>query len=132
MQQPQYPSSHRVLLVEDHGRLAFLMCKMLGMLGYDVHSVKTIADVEAMIDFDFELVLCDYMLPDGNATHLLTYIRERSDLPVILLTAYPIYDLAQETRDRFDVVLTKPVDMDELKRVLGRYLEPGELQSSPG
>jgi CheY-like chemotaxis protein len=106
------------------------MARMLALLGYESVSAKSIADVEALDGCDYHLVLTDYSLPDGDATHLVSRVRQHHSVPVVLLTAYSVIDLPQEARDCFDAILTKPVEMEDLKRVLAQFLEPSRAQQS--
>ena len=122
MEEPSTYATNRVLLVEDHELLAKLTAKMIRAMGYEVAHVGSIADARAISPFDFGIVLTDYSLSDGEAAELLTYIRERASIPVLLLTAFAVDDVPEPVRSSFDHVLTKPVDKDHLHRVLAKYL----------
>lgn len=44
----------------------------------------------------FDLILCDYNLPDGNGLDLLRELRRRADVPVMMLTGENAADTAKE------------------------------------
>lgn len=122
MADPLTYANNRVLLIEDHELLAKLTAKMIRTMGYEVAHVGSIADARAISPFDFGIVLTDYSLPDGEAAELLTYIRQRANIPVLLLTAFAVDDVPEPVRSSFDHVLTKPVDKDFLHQILEKYL----------
>ena len=71
-----------------------------------------------------DIVILDYMLPDGNALDLLPRLRSIDpDLPVIILTGHGSIDLAvkaiQQGAENF---LVKPVELPALQVILDRAL----------
>ncbi|MEC7690002.1 response regulator transcription factor [Alteromonas sp. NFXS44] len=78
-----------ILLIEDDKGLAELLTEFLGMSGYDVtHCADGESGLaEALARSDIELVLLDVMLPGLNGLDVLKAIRQKSELPVLMLTA---------------------------------------------
>lgn len=83
----------RVLIVEDDASMAALVQEELADEGYDVHVVYSGSDAVAAISADApDVVILDINMPGKDGIETLNDIAgERSDLPVILHTAYSAY-----------------------------------------
>ena len=78
----------RVLLVEDDLALAMGIEYSLKAEGYIVDVAHNVKNSKTQIDKnDYDLVILDIMLPDGNGFQLCEYIRHDNNTPVIFLTA---------------------------------------------
>jgi two-component system response regulator RegX3 len=78
----------RILLVEDEESYRDPLAYLLGREGFEVTTAAT--GPEALAAFDAagaDLVLLDLMLPGLSGTEVCRQIRQRSDVPVIMLTA---------------------------------------------
>jgi CheY-like chemotaxis protein len=103
-----------VLLVEDHDIVAELMISTITALGYRAQRAATVQKAREMIVHgDFDVVLCDFSLPDGTANDLLTQLADSPHPPIILLTAYGSEALGTAGK-RFERILQKPPDEQEL------------------
>lgn len=79
---------NRILLVEDDLALAMGIEYSLKTEGYIVDVAHDVKTSKALIDQnDYDLVILDIMLPDGNGFQLCEYIRADNNTPVIFLTA---------------------------------------------
>lgn len=108
----------RFLLIEDNEALARAVLDRLGM---DGHVVDHADDLATAWDFvtttDYDLILLDIMLPDGDGRSFLSDQRKaKSRTPVIVLTA------RSEVSDRVgmldlgaDDYMVKPIDFSELE-----------------
>ena len=79
-----------VLIVEDSAALRGLIGDILGRQGYFVRSAENVPQARALITKHLEemnLVLLDVNLPGGTGFELLQLIRERSDVPVFILSS---------------------------------------------
>ena len=108
----------RLLLVEDNENLARGVLDMLSLDGHAVDHATTLAGArDFLATVDYDLILLDIMLPDGDGRDLLLAIRQGAvDVPVIVLTA------RSEVSDRVGVLdigaddyLVKPFDFAELE-----------------
>jgi len=80
--------AHRILLVEDDLTLADWVIEYLQEQNFIVDHVARGDLVEqAVKSFEPELVLLDVMLPGLNGIEVCRLIREKSSLPIIMLTA---------------------------------------------
>ncbi|GGH33010.1 two-component system, OmpR family, response regulator TctD [Cribrihabitans marinus] len=108
----------RFLLVEDSESLA---AAVLDRLRLDGHVVDHAGDVEQARAFaettDYDLILLDIMLPDGDGREFLRTHRRRADeTPVIVLTARSaVSDRVGVLDLGADDYITKPFDFSELE-----------------
>lgn len=78
----------KILLVEDDATLAMGIEYSLKMEGYEVNIGNSFVKGKELIDtLDFDLIILDIGLPDGNGFDLCKYIRKDKNTPVIFLTA---------------------------------------------
>lgn len=78
----------RLLLIEDDEALAMGIEYSLIDAAYEVMRASTFeAGKKLFQEEHFDLILLDVNLPDGNGYELCKYIRTKSDVPIIFLTA---------------------------------------------
>ena len=75
----------RILLVEDENAIAEPLAEGLRREGFAVERAATAA--EALAAGETDLVLLDLRLPDGDGLDVCRRLRERSDVPIIVVTA---------------------------------------------
>ena len=123
----------RILVVEDEISFSDPLSYLLRKEGYEVSVAET--GPEALDDFDrlgADLVLLDLMLPGLSGTEVCRALRQRSTVPVIMLTAKDSeIDKVVGLEIGADDYVTKPYSSRELlariKAVLRRLAEPDEL-----
>ncbi len=122
-----------VLLVDDEEKFAFFVSELLQDEGYEVAIAHTGSEaIKTFADKEFELVLLDLKLPDIDGLGVLRAIREVSDCPVIIITAYgSVKNAIEAIRAGATDYLVKPFEMEELlllnKEVLARSRARREL-----
>lgn len=78
----------KILLVEDNETIIMGLKYSLEQEGFQIISIKTKKETEKIIlEEQIDLVLLDVTLPDGNGFDICKIIKEKSDIPVIFLTA---------------------------------------------
>jgi two-component system response regulator VicR len=78
----------KILLVDDEIELANMIKEYLTNEGFDVQVKHTLSDGKNLFDRNsFNAVILDINLPDGSGLDLCKYIRDKSDLPIIMLSA---------------------------------------------
>ena len=126
----------RILMVEDEESLSDPLAYLLGREGFEV---TVVADgLEAVAQFDrtgADLVLLDLMLPGQSGTEVCKQIRQRSTVPIIMLTAKDAeIDKVVGLELGADDYVTKPYSSRELvariRAVLRRRTEPEELATA--
>ena len=105
-----------VLVVEDEESFSDALCYMLRKEGFDVTICPTGPDALAAFDrHGADLVLLDLMLPGPSGTEVFRSLRERSDVPVIMLSARDTeVDKAVGLELGADDYVTKPFTWREL------------------
>lgn len=120
----------RILLIEDHGRLAGSIMKGLSGLGFGVDTFTTAADgLNAFGSISYDAIILDLGLPDRDGLDLLRELRENgSSTPVLILTARDgIDDRVVGLDAGADDYLVKPFAMKELAARLRALLRrPGQ------
>ena len=107
----------RILVVEDEDSIASFVVKGLSAEGHTVERAATAADAIGLgTTYDFDLILLDLLLPDGNGLDVLKNIRiVRPDVPVIVVSALGEIDDKVELLDAgADDYLVKPFAFAEL------------------
>lgn len=81
---------HSVLIVDDDAYICNILKKCLEQNGFFTETVFYGNSAKSCIDkYDFDLVLCDFRLPDYDGFDILNHIKEKSPTtPVIIMTAY--------------------------------------------
>ena len=83
--------SHRrsaILVIDDDVRLCRLIAEFFGDSDYSIQAVHNGATgLARALDEPFDLILLDIMLPGLDGFEVLTQLRRRSSVPVIMLTA---------------------------------------------
>ncbi|MGB5953634.1 MAG: response regulator transcription factor [Ornithinimicrobium sp.] len=126
----------RILVVEDEESYSDPLSYLLGKEGYEVAVAGTgTAAIEEFDKSGADLVLLDLMLPGLSGVDVCRALRQRSSVPVIMLTAKDSeVDKVVGLEIGADDYVTKPYSARELlariKAVLRRQSEPEELVPS--
>lgn len=117
-------SSYRVLVIEDHVDTAESMRVLLRLCGHQVELASTgAAGIETARSFRPHIVLCDIGIPGGmDGYGVARGFRQDATLAATYLIAVTGYGQEEDRRRSreagFDVHLTKPVDFEDLQRLL--------------
>ncbi|MGI4979794.1 MAG: response regulator [Janthinobacterium lividum] len=121
----------RVLVVEDEPNMRKLIAVHLRA---DDHSLVAVGSLRegllAMEGQDFDVILTDQKLPDGEGVSILQVLSQsESPASVVMLTAFGTVELALETmrKGAFDF-LTKPFAAENLRAVIDRAARHTALQ----
>jgi two-component system response regulator RegX3 len=126
----------RILIVEDEESISDPLSFLLGKEGYEVQVVDN--GLDALVEFErngADLVLLDLQLPGMSGTEVCKHLRQRSSVPIIMLTAKDSeIDKVVGLELGADDYVTKPYSSRELiariRAVLRRQAEPEELMDS--
>ena len=79
---------NKLLLVEDDETIVENLCVFLQQEGFLIESVSGQKHaIELLEEKNYDLVLLDISLADGNGFAICSYIKQNTDIPVIFLTA---------------------------------------------
>lgn len=126
-----------LLVVDDEASIREPLAKYLGRQGFRITLASSASEARSLIGaYSFDLVLLDIMMPGEDGLSLTRHLREKGELPVILLTA------KSEEADRVlglemgsDDYVVKPFSPRELVarvRTVLRRTGGGIKVSSPG
>ena len=113
----------RILLLEDDESIRRGIAFQLEKEGYSVTACRTVAEAEtAFHREEFQLMICDVTLPDGNGLDLVRKIRAESSLHIIFLTALDQeIDQVMGYEAGGDDYITKPFSLSVLMLKVSAY-----------
>ena len=76
----------KILSVEDSEDIAFGIKEYLSKRNFELTLAGSIAQAKKRLNEDFDLIILDINLPDGDGRNFLKYIKTETDTPVIFLT----------------------------------------------
>jgi DNA-binding NtrC family response regulator len=119
-------SRNRILVVDDEPAVRFGIRDFLELQGYEIEEAESCRDAQHIFRTSRpDIVIADYMLPDGTALDLLPRLKEiDSEIPLLVLTAHGSIDLAvRAIKEGAEQFLTKPIELPTLQVILQRLLE---------
>jgi len=118
-----------VLLVEDEAPVRDVIHEMLETLGFEVVTAGSGSEalqVFERFESDVQLVVSDVVLSGFGGVEVSRKLREMSpDLPVILMSGYPLGDEAlSELSAGVTDWISKPFSAEQIAEIIGRVLNP--------
>ena len=106
----------KILVVEDDWDINGLLCRMLIQNGYEVRGAYSGSEAKMCIEqFKYDLIILDLMLPGISGEELITEIREKYVMPIIVASAKTsAEDKISVLRMGADDFINKPFDIDEV------------------
>jgi two-component system phosphate regulon response regulator OmpR len=122
-----------LLVVDDDRRIRDLLSRFLMSEGYRVTTADNAADARAKLNgLHFDLLVLDVMMPGETGMELAKSIREKSTVPILMLTA------RHETESRIeglqagaDDYLAKPFEPRELSLRIASILKRAQPAAAP-
>ena len=101
----------KILVADDEARIRRLVCDFLKNSGYE--TVEAVDGLDAIEKFslsgNFDLVICDIMMPEADGWEVCRKIRETSTVPILMLTARSQeFDELRSFESGADDFVTKP------------------------
>ena len=124
------PEQPKVLVVDDEESVVVTIKAILQLDGYNVATTTSGATARAMVrEVEYDLVLTDLRLEDGDGLDVLKAVRERyPETVTIMLTGYASLESAiQALRAGAYDYLVKPSEVEELRVTVARGLERRRL-----
>jgi CheY-like chemotaxis protein len=122
----------KILVVDDNDDIREMLAVLLGLQGYRVIvAADGIEAVDVAGSERPDLILMDVMMPRLNGLEAARRIHQQPALrrvPIIGLSAFsdPLGDGGGPDSFRWSAYLRKPIDMDELERLLATTLDQAE------
>jgi two-component system phosphate regulon response regulator OmpR len=108
--------SHSILIIDDDKRLRELLEEYLSEKKYKVYLCDDFNSAKEIFEyFIFDLIIIDRMMPSGDGLNLINIIKEKTNTPVILLTAMSeIENKIEGLKVGADDYISKPFEPEEL------------------
>jgi DNA-binding NtrC family response regulator len=116
----------RLLVVDDERNIRELLRIVFEAEGYTVTEASTYAEATQQLEQgNFDLVMCDIFLPDGNGLDLVrSYHARDPDAHFVVITAHSTPARALSAlRDGAVEYVSKPFDVEELKIIVEKQLK---------
>jgi two-component system response regulator CpxR len=112
----EHHGRNSILIIDDDVRLCQLIGEFFSESDYAIHAVHNGATgLARAVDEKFDLILLDIMLPGLDGFEVLTQLRRRSSVPVIMLTARGAQeDCVRGLNTGADDYIAKPFGPEEL------------------
>ncbi|HYP29875.1 MAG TPA: response regulator [Blastocatellia bacterium] len=114
-----------ILLVEDDEDTRFVYCVLLQMEGYVVTHVGNITDALARaLSTNYDLIIMDIRLPDGDGIELCERIRSFNKVTPIMFVSAAAFekDIERGMKVGAQAYMTKPADADQLLKNIAYLL----------
>ncbi|MFP9115712.1 sigma-54-dependent transcriptional regulator [Flavobacterium sp. RHBU_3] len=121
---------NKILIIDDEEKLRSLMARIISLEGFEVTEAPDCkTGIKRLEQQEFDVVLCDVKLPDGNGVNLTATIKENHpQTEVILLTAYGnIPDGVQAIKNGAFDYIVKGDDNNKIIPLIHRAIEKSAL-----
>ena len=120
-------SDKRILIVDDDALNIKVAMRLLKPYGVAIESVKSGKECIRLLkeDTNFDLILLDQMMPEMSGTETLHHLRDENiTIKAVMLTADAMIGKKElYLKAGFDDYLSKPINTEELNRVLKKFLK---------
>lgn len=118
--------SKKILVVEDFDDIRKMMKILLELYGYEVlEAADGYEAVETAVEKRPDLIFMDIAMPSLDGIQAASVIRQHDSLknvPILAVTAYSDFYYEKARRAGFDEVISKPLNLNELKPLVRQYL----------
>lgn len=129
----KFQSKGKILLAEDNPVNQRLAIALLEKKGYNVVCVSNGIEVIKALEKndDYNIILMDVQMPEMSGLEATRIIRDREKLtgkhiPIIAMTAYAMESDREKCKEAgMDEYISKPLDTEELYRVVKKYIDHG-------
>ncbi|MFJ5672474.1 response regulator transcription factor [Bacillus safensis] len=127
----------KILIIEDDKAIADLLSYGLTEEGFLTHSEGSgISGLHKINDFDPDLLLLDWMLPDISGLDICKIVTQNHNIPILMITAKSdITDKVLGLELGADDYITKPFDVREIiariRTILRRHKQANHQDISP-
>lgn len=109
-------SDINILVVEDDNDINSLLCRILGRHGYNVRGAYSGTEAKLCLEMqDYQLALIDLMLPGMTGEELISHIRSKKTMPIIVVSAKDFQETKVDVlKLGADDFVAKPFDVEEV------------------
>ncbi|MDQ1856418.1 response regulator transcription factor [Chryseobacterium sp. WLY505] len=123
----------KILIIEDEAELVQSISEYLSGENYLCESARTFGDAMSKIEaFDYDCILLDIMLPDGNGLTILEALKkqQKQDGVIIISAKNALDDKIEGLKLGADDYLTKPFHLSELMARVYSIIRRKQFSSS--
>jgi len=115
-----------ILIIDDDSDILDLIDAFLYSSGLKIYTALNIDSALTILKNNpIDLVLTDYFLNDVKSDKYLNQFKSKLNLPVILMTALPDFQLKNQCRlNGFDSIVSKPINSNKLIQTIIQFLTP--------
>lgn len=118
--------SKKILVVEDFDDIRKMMKILLEMYGYEVlEAADGYEAVKTAVEKHPDLIFMDIAMPSLDGVEATSVIRQHDalkDIPIIAVTAYADFYGDKAMTAGCDEIISKPLNLGELKPLVQQYL----------
>lgn len=126
---------HKILIVDDEPNIRRILQMAFDKVGYLALTAEDVPTALSMLEEEEpDCIVTDVTMPGKTGYDLLHEVKtNRPQIPIVIMTAFgTIPQAVQAIRDGAFEYVTKPFDLDTLKRIVAAALEdPGEVNRVP-
>jgi signal transduction histidine kinase/CheY-like chemotaxis protein len=118
-----------ILIVDDNELNCDVAAGIMSLLGMNTKYVLSGFECLKLLEQGekYDIIFMDHMMPEMDGVETMKKIRQRGGgyehLPIVLLTANAVSGVREHMLEEgFSDFLSKPIDVDDLKRILVRFL----------
>lgn len=121
-------NNKKVILVDDNNMMLKIATKVLEKYNFNTIDTKTNAFdcMQAINQNEYDLIIADDMMPEMSGTEMMLKLKEAKNfnIPVVVLTGNVEIPNAKEhyLNLGFDDFLAKPINLQELDRIIKKFL----------
>jgi two-component system response regulator HydG len=131
MKQMKEPQRKKILIIDDDASVTDSLCLVLTEAGFEALAAHSFTQSMALLkNEEFDLVITDLCLPDGNGIDVITHIKSAvPEIEVILMTGHGSVDITIEAiKCGAYYYLEKPYTLDRLRTLVDRAIEFAALK----
>ncbi|MDR0430532.1 MAG: sigma-54 dependent transcriptional regulator [Tannerellaceae bacterium] len=120
-----------ILIVEDDLTFSLMLSTWLKKKNFKVETVASVTNAKQKIEAeDYDLILSDFRLPDGDGLGLLKWLKETGrSLPLIMMTSYAdIQTAVSSIKLGASDYIAKPLNQDELLLKINEFIKKDTLK----
>lgn len=126
-----FPLRPHILVVDDEPTICTVVRRVLTSASYEVETATQATNALQMLHArHFDLLITDINMPELSGLDLAAQARaENTELGVVIMTGYGSPEnMTQAIRTGVADFITKPFDLEDLRRIVARALERQQLQ----
>jgi DNA-binding response OmpR family regulator len=128
-EQPIKDFMARILCIDGEPHDVKLPCAILEQAGHEVTPATSAHEaIEMMNAHQYDAVVMDWHLGDGNGRCVVQAAKNNSTMPVVVVSGY-IAEAYQSAEPLADLYLEKPVNPEELELIVNELLKASERVS---